>query len=149
MWLHAKSKSRNTERRLLGLCISCRFKTRIVKTNNMCKKVHCVKKFYGSQNNNIFELQIIGIRISCPAYVWQYTRICVLIHRTFLNYGLLEDNFWMQAHLTLPIMHCVTWERSAIFNKTEAFSLAVLGLNFFNHNRTKRHLIQAGQPGQR
>ena len=26
---------------------------------------------------------------------------------------------------------------------------AVLELNFFNHNRTKRHLIQAGQPGQR
>ena len=25
-------------------------------------------------------------------------------------------------------------------------SMAVLGLNFFNHNRTKRHLIQAGQP---
>ena len=36
-----------------------------------------------------------------------------------------------------------------LFEQDFSLLLAVLGLNFFNHNRTKRHLIQAGQPGQR
>ena len=32
---------------------------------------------------------------------------------------------------------------------TSKSKVAVLGFNLFNRNRTKRHLIQAGQPGQR